>query len=137
MRTVVPRMSKGQQREVEDRRAAVLLQPRMPDGSTSILVVGNSLLLHGIDRARLQREMGSRYHVVLYPIEGTTYLDWYFGLRRLFADGARPSRAGPVHQRSPISLQPNKGRGICPYDDAHRRFARGRPRWSPQYDDSK
>ena len=91
MRTVVPRLSKGQQREVEDRRAAVLLQPTMPDGSTSILVVGNSLLLHGIDRARLQREMGSRYHVVLYPIEDTTYLDWYFGLRRLFADGARPN----------------------------------------------
>jgi len=54
-------------------------------------VVGNSLLLRGIDRARLQRAMGSRYHVALYPIEGTTYLDWYFGLRHLFADGARPS----------------------------------------------
>ena len=91
MRTVVPRLSNGQQRELEDRRAAVLLKPRMPDGSTSILVVGNSLLLHGIDRARLQRAMGSRYHVALYPIEGTTYLDWYFGLRRLFDDGARPS----------------------------------------------
>ena len=89
MRTVVPRLSKGQQRELEDRRAAVLLKPRMPDGSTSM--VGNSLLLHGIDRTRLQRAMGSRYHVVLYPVEGTTYLDWYFGLRRLFADGARPS----------------------------------------------
>jgi len=91
MRTVVTRLSKGQQREIEDRREAVLLKPRTPDGSTSILVVGNSLLLHGIDRARLQQEMGSRYHVVLYPIEGTTYLDWYFGLRRLFAEGARPT----------------------------------------------
>jgi hypothetical protein len=28
------------------------------------------------------------------PISGTSYLDWFFGLRRLFAEGSRPAIAG-------------------------------------------
>src|SRR5256714_13167571 len=31
------------------------------------------------------------YHIALYPVEGTLYLDWYFGLRRLFSEGSRPA----------------------------------------------
>lgn len=33
--------------------------------------------------------MGPSYAAVVFPIENTTYLDWYFGLRRLFAEGSR------------------------------------------------
>lgn len=91
MRTVLPRLSAEQGRQAADYRAALLARPTMPDGSKSLLVIGNSLLLQGVDRQRLSRAMGSRFHVLVYPIEGTTYFDWYFGLRRLFAEGARPA----------------------------------------------
>ena len=67
------------------------LRPTAADGARSVLVVGNSLLLHGIDRNQLRALMGPSYQVVLYPIEGTTYLDWAYGLRRLFAEGSRPA----------------------------------------------
>jgi hypothetical protein len=91
MRIALPRFSETLQRESRDYSAAVRLRPAMPGGSRSVLVVGNSLLLEGIDRARLTQAMGPAYDAVLYPIEATTYLDWYFGLRKLFAQGARPA----------------------------------------------
>jgi len=90
-REVLPRISENQRRIANDYRAAVHLRPTAADGARSILVVGNSLLLHGIDRNQLRALMGPSYQVVLYPIEGTTYLDWAYGLRRLFAEGARPA----------------------------------------------
>ena len=90
-REVLPRISENQRRIANDYRAAVHLRPTAADGARSILVVGNSLLLHGIDRDKLRALMGPSYQVVLYPIEGTTYLDWAYGLRRLFAEGARPA----------------------------------------------
>lgn len=91
MRAVVPRISAMERRQRDDIRSALTLRPTMRDGSKSVLIVGNSLLLDGIDRDRLQRLMGSQYQIALLPIENTTYLDWYFGLRRLFMEGARPA----------------------------------------------
>jgi hypothetical protein len=85
-RLVLPRFSEELRRETRDHRAAV----RQQAASRSVLLVGNSLLLYAVDRSRLTAAMGPTYDVVLYPVEATTYLDWYFGLRRLFAEGARP-----------------------------------------------
>ena len=53
-------------------------------------MVGNSLLLHGVDVERL-RQLTSE-NMRIYPIflEGTGYYDWLYGLRRLFGRGARP-----------------------------------------------
>jgi len=90
-REVLPRISENQRRIAYDYRATLQLRPTTADGARSVLVVGNSLLLHGIDRNQLRALMGPSYQVVLYPIEGTTYLDWAYGLRRLFAEGARPA----------------------------------------------
>jgi hypothetical protein len=55
-----------------------------------VLIVGNSLLLHGVELNRL-REMTST-QMRIYPIflEATGYYDWLYGLRRLFREGARP-----------------------------------------------
>lgn len=84
------RISSTQHRIHEDYQAAILLQPTALDKRRSILIVGNSLLLFGVNRAKFIEEMAPKYHVVLLPIENTVYLDWYFGLRRLFAEGSRP-----------------------------------------------
>jgi hypothetical protein len=56
----------------------------------SVLMVGNSLLLHGVQLSRLQELTASRMH--LYPIflEATGYYDWLYALHGLFLRGARP-----------------------------------------------
>ena len=61
-----------------------------PGSPVAALMVGNSLLLEGVEVDRLQR-LTSR-SVKIYPIflEGTEYYDWLYGLRRLFRRGARP-----------------------------------------------
>src|SRR5207237_4217747 len=89
-RLLLPHLSQAQHRIVADYRVARSLPRRWSDGSASVLMVGNSLLVDGIDRVDLQRRMPG-YHVALYPVEGTLYLDWYFGLRRLFSEGSRPA----------------------------------------------
>ena len=77
-----------------DYRRATSLRPSAADRSATILVVGNSYLDVGVDRERLQQEISPAYSVAYLPIQGTTYLDWYFGLRRLFAEGSRPAIVG-------------------------------------------
>ncbi len=56
----------------------------------TVLMVGNSLLLHGVQLDRLQELTASRMH--LYPIflEATGYYDWLYALHGLFLRGARP-----------------------------------------------
>jgi hypothetical protein len=56
----------------------------------SVLIVGNSLLLHGVQLNRLQELTSSRMR--LYPIflEATGYYDWLYALHGLFLRGARP-----------------------------------------------
>ena len=90
-RDVLPRLSENQRRIAADNSAALALRPRAASGATTVLLVGNSLLLHSIDRERLAQLMGPQYQVTLYPVEGTAYLDWAYGLRRLFAGGSRPA----------------------------------------------
>jgi hypothetical protein len=84
------RISKGAKRIHGDYSRALTLRSTSPDGRQTILVVGNSLLVVGVDRVKLAASLFPEYSVSLLPIENTTYLDWYFGLRRIFAEGARP-----------------------------------------------
>ncbi len=56
----------------------------------SVLLIGNSLLLEGIDSSRLRIALAGYANPVVFPIEQTEYLDWYYGMRRLFAEGSRP-----------------------------------------------
>lgn len=77
-----------------DRRQAVALRSVNARESATMLMVGNSYLEVGVNRDRLQQEMLPEYSMSYIPMSGTSYLDWYFGLRRLFAEGARPSFVG-------------------------------------------
>ncbi len=85
------RVSRIQRRIYQDLTAAKSLAPRASNEQPTMLVVGNSLLLDGVDRASLKKELAPQYQVTLLPIENTQFEDWYFGLRRLFAEGSRPS----------------------------------------------
>jgi hypothetical protein len=55
-----------------------------------VLIVGNSLLIAGVDVGALNEPLLPKWRGVRFGIEQTTYYDWYYGLRRLTAAGARP-----------------------------------------------
>jgi hypothetical protein len=69
---------------------ALKIQPAGLGEPPNVLMVGNSLLLHGVQINRLQELTSSRMH--LYPIflEATGYYDWLYALHGLFLRGARP-----------------------------------------------
>jgi len=61
------------------------------DGHPTVLLVGNSLLNEGVQLDSLRADLAPDYAVSRLVIEQTHYLDWYFGLRRLLAEGSHPS----------------------------------------------
>jgi hypothetical protein len=59
--------------------------------SPSILILGNSLLLMAVDLPALQQKVApNSVRVSRFVIESTAWLDWYYGIRRLLANGSRP-----------------------------------------------
>ncbi|MBA5868818.1 MAG: hypothetical protein GDA68_02250 [Nitrospira sp. CR2.1] len=62
------------------------------EGREEVLLVGNSLLLHDVDVKKLEQRLLPNQHVQQFAIQATTYYDWYYALRGLLADGARPDR---------------------------------------------
>jgi len=56
----------------------------------SVLMVGNSLLLHGVELDRLNALTSSQMHVYPIFLEATGYYDWLYALQGLFRQGARP-----------------------------------------------
>ena len=79
------------------------------DGKPSMLLVGNSLMLEDVDYAELKRELAGRAYVGRFVIEQTYYYDWYFGIRRLFAEGARPKEIVLGIQPSVIPMNQIRG----------------------------
>jgi hypothetical protein len=90
-RIAVPRISQGIGRISTDLNALGRFTVPVVNGRPNLLIVGNSLLLDGINREELQSGARSFADIQLLPIEQTTYFDWYFGLRRLFREGKRPA----------------------------------------------
>src|SRR5258708_33551603 len=87
---ILARLSHTEQRIAVEMKAAKQLQPLSADGRPTVLFVGNSLLLEGVQMDKLQ-EQTSQYEVSRFDVEQTHYLDWYFGLRRLLQEGSKPS----------------------------------------------
>ncbi|HTB93128.1 MAG TPA: hypothetical protein VK728_09880 [Candidatus Sulfotelmatobacter sp.] len=69
---------------------ALKMRPAGAGEPPSVLMVGNSLLLHGVQLSRLQELTSTRMR--LYPIflEATGYYDWLYAIHGLFLRGARP-----------------------------------------------
>jgi hypothetical protein len=88
---ILNRFSRIDRRIESETAAANMLRPLTPDGRPTVLLVGNSLLLEGVQLEVLQNDLSSQYAVSRLAIEQTHYLDWYFGLRRLLEQGSRPS----------------------------------------------
>jgi hypothetical protein len=69
---------------------AINVRPSKPGEPMSVLLVGNSLLLYGVDVDRLHELTSGRMRIYPIFLEATGYYDWLYGLRRLFRRGARP-----------------------------------------------
>jgi hypothetical protein len=63
---------------------------RHQPGARSVLLVGNSLPLLAVDMDQLEKALPNQIRPYRFVIESTQLFDWKFGLRRIFADGARP-----------------------------------------------
>ena len=85
------RISHIESRTEADHQAALAVRPGGP-AKPSILLLGNSLLLEGMDYDAMRRDLEPRATPVRFVVEQTAYLDWYYGIRRLLSDGARPDR---------------------------------------------
>ena len=70
--------------------AAVKIRPAGPGEPASVLMVGNSLLLHGVEMNRLQALTFNSMRINPILLEATGYYDWLYTLERLFRQGARP-----------------------------------------------
>jgi hypothetical protein len=88
---ILKHFSRIQRRIESETLAANGLHPFTADGRPTILLVGNSLLLEGVQLDALQNNLASQYAVSRLAVEQTQYLDWYFGLRRLLEQGSHPS----------------------------------------------
>ncbi len=88
---ILTRLSKTERRVETEMKAAYTLQPVTADGRPTVLLAGNSLLLEDVQLDRLKDNLAPSFEVSRLGIEQTHYLDWYFGLRRLLQQGARPS----------------------------------------------
>ncbi len=69
---------------------AVKMRPARPGEPTSVLMIGNSLLLEGVDVERLKKLTSGQMHICPIFLEATGYYDWFYGLQRLFREGSRP-----------------------------------------------
>jgi hypothetical protein len=84
------RISKVQRRELSQRRTLLGVSDSEASGDPHIAVLGNSLMLEGVDVSLLRSEIEPMYAPVPYFVLATNYYDWFFGLKRLFAEGMRP-----------------------------------------------
>ena len=69
---------------------ALKIRPAGAGEPPSVLMVGNSLLLHGVQVNRLQEMTSSRMRIHPVFLEATGYYDWLYALHGLFLRGARP-----------------------------------------------
>lgn len=84
------RLSQMEHRRQTEYQNALATRSSKGRHGTSVLVVGNSLLLEGVDFPALQQDVGPAIDLRRMVVENTFYLDWYYGLRHIFRAGARP-----------------------------------------------
>ena len=87
-RLLVRRISRVEGRAGAEYEAAIA--PAPASGKPVVLLLGNSLLDAALDFPRLRNEAAERWDVRRFVVENTSYYDWHYGIRRLFAGGARP-----------------------------------------------
>lgn len=89
-RFALGRMSRMEHRIDQEYRGSLTIPARTTSGQPTRVLLGNSILLKGVDFASFRSMMSSKYDVYRLVIEQTEYLDLYYILRTLFRRGSRP-----------------------------------------------
>jgi hypothetical protein len=89
-RVGLDRASKIQRRMAEEYRLARTIGTGASTGRTHVLFLGNSLLDEDVRFDRLHDAVAPQWDARRFVVEQTFYYDWYYGLKRLFREGARP-----------------------------------------------
>jgi hypothetical protein len=82
--------SRVQRLQLAQRHALLAVRDLNSSDPAHIVLLGNSLLLEGVNVQSLTKQTEPRAIPVPYFVLATEYYDWYFGLKRLFAEGVRP-----------------------------------------------
>jgi len=88
-RLALDRVSKVQRRTIDEYSLA-RTSGTQTSGRRHMLVVGNSLLDEGVQFDQIRQALSREWDTRRFVVEQTFYFDWYYGLKRLFAEGARP-----------------------------------------------
>jgi hypothetical protein len=86
----IRRISKIMRRTTQEYRDSEHLKDFSESGTPTMLLLGNSLLLEGVDYPTLRSVLSDEFEIHRLVFEQTEYLDQYYVLRRLFRHGARP-----------------------------------------------
>src|SRR5207247_4039853 len=76
--------------EMAQRETLLEVRDTTTSESPHVAVLGNSLLLDGVNVPLLKASTEAKIVPVPYFVLATLYYDWYYGLKRLFAEGMRP-----------------------------------------------
>jgi hypothetical protein len=89
-RVALDRVSRIQRRTADEYRLAQTIGHDDTCGRRHLLMVGNSMLLEDVDFGGVRQALAPEWDTRRFVIEQTNYYDWYYGLKRLFREGARP-----------------------------------------------
>jgi len=78
------------QRVSAEYSVALSIRQALTGEPPNVLLVGNSLLLEGLDIHALQDQLAGRVKIAPIFLEATSYYDWLFGVQRLLRHGSRP-----------------------------------------------
>jgi hypothetical protein len=88
-RLALDRVSNIQRRTADEYRLAQSIGSDTC-GRRHVLMVGNSLLDEDVHFDRVRDALAGQWDARRFVVEQTFYYDWYYGLKRLFREGARP-----------------------------------------------
>jgi hypothetical protein len=114
----LPRLSKIEHRIDEEYSGALALPAYAATGSPTMLLLGNSLLLEGVDLNSLRTSVSGKYDVHRLVIEQTEFLDLYYLLRKVFRDGSRPHDVVLCLSVAHLIGNDNRGEFMASYMDA-------------------
>jgi hypothetical protein len=90
-RMAFDRFSKIQRRTSEEYVLARTIGHESACDRRHMLIVGNSLLDDGVRFEQIRDAVAGQWHARRFVVEQTFYFDWYYGLKRLLSEGARPT----------------------------------------------
>src|SRR5436190_3691993 len=90
-RYVAPMLFWNMRRFRNECAAALALGQKGSSCEAEILLLGNSLTFTDIDLDLLRQRLGANREVCRWAVDNTSYMDWYYGLRRAVRNGAKPT----------------------------------------------